>query len=276
MKISGQAIKDALKVIAVLAIAAAIAVPSLPKAKNDDDFDEEKGWTAEQQEKAWATYNVTKWSDVPGILFDSNGSYAKGNVSKDFRGSWEKTIAKILSEVKMETKFKKSTYKELFLVMAERLHEEGNSMGKSWKMKNKANENDPQAAFNMQDLCFMQRILNMETGPDGEKGSLRLMITRYFSAEKAYFSATRSGKDQSEGVYTYSMFDKDSVELRTIVQATIYGNGYASENASYSEKSAEKYRKAHEDSVFVSYDGFADDVTKNYQTMKSEGHVVEG
>lgn len=95
------------------------------------------------------------------------------------------------------------------------------------------------------------------------------LIGRYFSAENTYH--TKHEVD-SEGGYSYSLFNSQSSELKTIIQATIYGDDYAKKHT-YSEKDAKKYRKKHD---VVDYDDFADDVLDNYKAVKGNGHQVEG
>jgi hypothetical protein len=260
------------KAVIIVAVGSAIAIPSMPMA-DESKFDEKKGWTKDMREEAWATYNITKWGDVPGILFDADGSFAKAKVDKTFRASWLPKIKSALKEIKTDSKFKKANYSELFLAMADQLHSEGTGILTSWKMKDKARENDPSAPFNMQDLCFMQKITDMDTGPKSEKDSLKIMMERFFSAEQAYFNASDR---HNNAAFTYSLFDSTSSELHTIIQATIYGSGYAEKTASYSEKNAKKYREENGSTVHVSYDSFADDVIDNYKTVKGKGHVVEG
>lgn len=216
------------KIIFTIVLCACIGIPTVSRIADakDDDFDITKGFDETQQEKVWATYSVTDWNKVGGLLFtdDSLILLDKEVQESDFAKSNEKYVSKALKEYKKKTYYKKSSYEKLFFAMTYAISKKGAAMlpedtkedisksaleeaeksasGVSTSDQGDAAEKADEAAHKLDDM--MNGTNNKKdtdsvdwlhvhdicgATPKTPLESAKILIQRYFDAENTYLTA---------------------------------------------------------------------------------------
>lgn len=295
-----------IKIIFAAVLCACIGIPTASHIADarSDDFDITKGFDETQQEKVWATYNVTDWEKVGGLLFtdDSLIMLDKEVQDSDFAKNNEKDVAKALKEFKGKTYYKKSSYEKLFFAMAYAITRKGTAMlpaetnediskdalkeaneaaGKvsaddqgsagqqaddaAKKLDDLMNGNNNDKKKDSVDWLFAHDIYGTEN-PKSAKESAEALIRNYFSAENEYLHVDVAGYHRED--MDYFIDDSNNTSgLKCVLQAAIYGNNYVTykKQFTYSKDKSEKYRKDNPNDARVTFDDFADQVLKHYK-----------
>lgn len=289
-KKSRKKITEIIRPALIGALCATVIVPTVTFAKkNDSDFDPtagkyKNGWTSEKKQEAWTSYVATDWK-VIGNLYFADDSLIKLKIDDknaewytSDEEEWPSEMKKVLKNEQYGSYFKQANYKKLFMAMLYCIRTKATSPGNDWTIaehtKSNAKDTNDQADENAKkitgedpestnyDSAYTMAIYGLEKPPKSTYSSLSILASHYFDAEKEYLNS-----EHDSGSFDYSLTDSSSEALKVIIQAAIYGSGYAKQDE-YSAESAKKWRKEHKT---ISYDDFADDVIDIYYTVKVSG-----
>lgn len=286
-----------LKKISICAVSASFILSSASShalADNKHKYDDSKGFDDDKQEEVWMVYGITSWEDVSGLVF-SNNTMISTNVPSDFKEKWTKVISDQLKANNQTSQYNKQDYLPIILDMVYHLHKKGSSLltgiTGSWQEQDQSDieekkkeymdkgmsESDAEeqakkdVSYNGpdNDIAYIQHIYGLSDAPKDNKTGIAILIREFFTNENRLMKASKDTAD-----FSYAIDDEDSPGLWCVVQATIYsgskGHDYSDESpkCSYSADKSKKFREKYDD--IVNYDGFADDVKKDYNATEFE------